>query len=167
MKPYTDRPHPKSAVHDFWNEASCGEELYLRGHDLREQYQHQLARRYELEPYIPPFADFEQQKGRRVLEIGVGLGADHQMFAAAGTHLSGCDLTERAIAHTRQRLEIFGLKSDLQVADAENLPYPDASFDTVYAWGVIHHSPDTPQAAAEIHRVLRPGGTARVMIYHK
>jgi SAM-dependent methyltransferase len=64
-------------------------------------------------------------------------------------------------------LSLDGLESDLRQSDAENLPFPDASFDVVYSWGVLHHSPDTPQAIKEVHRVLRPGGTARLMIYHK
>ena len=94
----------------------------------------------------------------KVLEIGVGLGADHHQFAAAGAELFGIDLTERAIAHTQHRLTVFGLKSDLAVGDAENLNFPDESFDKVYSWGVLHHSPDTPKAIAEVWRVLKRGG---------
>ena len=98
--------------------------------------------------------------------MGVDLGADHQRFAAAGARLAGVDLTERAVAHTRQRLAASGLSSQLQTADAENLPFADSSFDIVYSWGVLHHSPNTPKAIDEVWRVLRPGGSARVMIYH-
>lgn len=157
----------KASVRDFWNQASCGEDLYMHGRDRLEQFNNQLRERYTLEPFIAPFADFPNTRGLKVLEIGVGLGADHQMFAQNGAVLSGCDLTERAIENTRQRLELFGLSSDLRVADAENLPYANDSFDLVYSWGVIHHSPDTPGAVKEIYRILRPGGKARVMIYHK
>jgi SAM-dependent methyltransferase len=156
----------KQAIHNFWNEASCGEDLYLRGEDRRQQFLNQAQVRYDLEPYILPFAGFDQVNGKDVLEIGVGLGADHQRLAQGGARLSGCDLTPRAIERTQQRLTLFGLSSELRVADAEALPYADASFDVVYSWGVIHHSPNTPQAAQEVWRVLRPGGQARVMIYH-
>jgi ubiquinone/menaquinone biosynthesis C-methylase UbiE len=159
-------PADKKAVHDFWERAACGEELYLQQAQTAG-YHEQARQRYELEPYIEPFADFTGCAGKRVLEIGVGLGADHQRFAQAGAQLSGIDLTERAVAHTRRRLELFGLQSALSVGDAENLPFAAAAFDVVYSWGVIHHSPDTPRAVAEIRRVLRPGGTARIMIYHK
>ena len=155
----------KQAVHDFWERAACGEELYLHGVD-RQGYVEQARHRYELEPYIEQFAAFQSAQGQRVLEIGVGLGADHQRFAEAGAHLVGIDLTERAVAHARCRLELFGLSSRLEQGDAENLSFEDASFDLVYSWGVIHHSPNTPRAVAEIHRVLKPGGTARMMIYH-
>lgn len=155
----------KQAVHDFWNDASCGEALYLTGKD-REGYEAQAEQRYQLEPYISKFAKFDESEGRKVLEIGVGLGADHQQFAAAKADLSGIDLTERAIEHTRHRLACFGLRSSLKVGDAENLAFPDDNFDIVYSWGVLHHSPNTPRAVEEVHRVLKPGGIARIMIYH-
>lgn len=155
----------KKDVHDFWNAASCGEALYLDP-ATADRYQEQARIRYELEPYIPEFAGFAESKGKRVLEIGVGLGADHQRFAEAGALLSGIDLTERAVEHTRQRLASLGLRSNLAVGDAESLPFPDNSFDIVYSWGVLHHSPDTPRAIQEVYRVLAPGGTARIMIYH-
>jgi SAM-dependent methyltransferase len=155
----------KQAVQDFWERASCGEELYLHAPG-REGYLEQARRRYELEPYIEDFAAFASARGRRVLEIGVGLGADHQRFAAAGAVLAGIDLTERAVAHARRRLELFGLASQLKQGDAENLAFEDASFDLVYSWGVIHHSPNTAKAVSEIHRVLKPGGVAKIMIYH-
>lgn len=102
-----------------------------------------------------------------MLEIGLGLGADHQRFAEAGAKLSGIDLTETAVEHTARRLALVGLTSELRVGDAERLPFADASFDIVYSWGVIHHSPDTPRAAREILRVLRPGGRFEVMIYQR
>jgi ubiquinone/menaquinone biosynthesis C-methylase UbiE len=124
------------------------------------------VQRYELEPYILRFADFSTWSGRDVLEIGVGLGADHQRFAEAGATLHGIALTPRAVEHTQRRLRAFDLSSSLAVGDGEHLAFPDGGFDLVYSWGVIHHSPDTAAAAREIHRVLKPGGTAKVMIFH-
>lgn len=156
----------KQAVVNFWDKASCGEDLYLKGSD-REKFVNQAEIRYKLEPYILEFADFNGSRGRRTLEIGVGLGADHQKFAEAGAELHGCDLTDRAIDHTCKRFALFGLKSSLRQADAENLPYDSDSFDLVYSWGVLHHSPNTPKAISEVHRVLKHGGDAKIMIYHK
>jgi SAM-dependent methyltransferase len=156
----------KAAVQAFWDEASCGEALYLAG-GSREHYEAQSKIRYELEPYIPDFAEFARWSGKRVLEIGVGLGADHQNFAQRGAQVSGVDLTPRAIEHTKRRFEALGLTSSLQVADAEALPFAESGFDLVYSWGVLHHSPDTQQAINEVHRVLSPGGEAKIMIYHK
>lgn len=155
----------KRAVHDFWQSASCGERLYLDATE-REGYARQARERYRLEPFIADFAQFGASRGLRVLEIGVGLGADHQRFAEAGARLTGIDLTPRAVEHTRRRLSLSGLSSALSVGDAEALDFPDAGFDIVYSWGVLHHSPDTPRAIDEVWRVLKPGGIARVMIYH-
>lgn len=157
---------PKTAVTEFWDEASCGEALYLPTEE-RAGYAEQARVRYEIEPYILRFADFKGSSGKRVLEIGVGLGADHQQFAEAGAELFGCDLTKRAIEHTLRRLALFELHSKLQQADAEALPYENDCFDIVYSWGVLHHSPNTPKAVEEVHRVLKPGGEAKVMIYHR
>jgi len=157
----------KKSVYDFWNEASCGEKLYLSGSN-QQGYIEQSKVRYELEgDMILPFASFSDFKNLKVLEVGVGLGADHQKFAEAGANLYGIDLTEKAIEHTTRRFESFGLSSSLSVGDAEALKFPDEQFDLVYSWGVLHHSPDTPQAISEVLRVLRRGGQAKIMIYNK
>ena len=125
----------KQKVHDFWNKASCGEELYLTGINPKG-FEDQANARYELEgDMIFPLARFTESKGLKVLEIGVGLGADHQKFAEVGTELYGIDLTEKAVEHTRTRLSLFGLVSNLSVGDAEELNFPDESFDIVYSWG--------------------------------
>ncbi len=156
----------KQAVHDYWEDASCGEALYLKGHN-REDYLRQSEMRYKLEPFIMDFAEFPRYRNKKVLEIGVGLGADHQQFAEADAMLYGIDLTERAINHTVKRLETFGLSSSLQVGDAEELPFEDGTFDLVFSWGVLHHTPNTRKSLDEVFRVLKPGGEAKIMIYHK
>jgi len=157
----------KQLVQDFWDEASCGEKLYMKGDSRKEQFENQMKERYRIEPEILEFADFPSFKGKRTLEVGVGLGSDHQMLAQSGADLYGIDLTPRAIKNTKERLEIFGLKSNLQVADAENLPFDDEEFEAVYSWGVILASPSPEKAADEIYRVLKPGGLAKVMIYKR
>lgn len=157
----------KTQVHHFWNEASCGELLLMRGATLKEKFENQMRTRYEWEPEILEFTQFERHSGKRVLEIGVGLGADHQRWAQAGAQLSGIDLTERAVEMTRKRFDLFNLKSDLRVADAENLPFADSTFDVVYSWGVLLYCPDMYRAIAEVRRVLKPNGTALIMLYHK
>jgi ubiquinone/menaquinone biosynthesis C-methylase UbiE len=156
----------KKRVHEFWQAESCGEN-YAAGDDLAEKMSTQAEARYRLEPFIFDFARFAEGAGRDVLEIGVGMGADHLQWAKAHPRsLTGIDLTERALQFTERRLCFYGLKSRLIQADAEALPFPNESFDLAYSWGVLHHTPDTPQAIREVHRVLRPGGTARIMIYH-
>jgi SAM-dependent methyltransferase len=157
----------KKDVHDFWEQESCGE-VYAAGGERAEQLRNHARTRYALEPYIPAFARFEDGSGRRVLEIGVGMGADHLEWARHHPALLvGMDFTARALDHTKTRLHLDGCESRLLRADAEQLPFADGSFELVYSWGVLHHSPDTPQAVREVHRVLAPGGVARVMVYHR
>ena len=103
-----------------------------------------------------------------MLEIGVGFGADHSRIARSGPKsLVGVDLTQRAIDNTRVRFELLGLQSDLKIDNAENLSFEDGSFDAVYSWGVLHHSPNTEKCFEEVFRVLKPGGFAKIMVYHK
>ena len=159
-------PTLKDEVREFWDRASCGE-VYAHGDSVREQYAAHARARYALEPYIPPFARFADGRGRDVLEVGVGMGADHAEWARSGPRsLTGVDLTPRAVEHTRTRLALLGLRSRLEVADAERLPFADAACDGVYAGGVWPHPPDPARAVDAVWRVLRPGGTARVMLYH-
>jgi SAM-dependent methyltransferase len=155
----------KRAVHDHWNAIPCGTRDFAKDDRLRF-FRELEAERYALEPHIPRFARFERARGKRLLEVGVGAGTDFVNWVRAGAVATGIDLTEQGIALTRERLDLEGLSAELQVADAEALPFPDATFDIVYSYGVLHHSPDTAKAIREVHRVLKPGGTALVMIYH-
>ena len=115
----------------------------------------------------PAAAGFAQTKDLEVLEIGCGLGTDGAQFAEAGANYTGIDLTEAAVNLARRRFELFNLRGSFRVADAERLDYPDNSFDLVYSHGVLHHTPDIRAAVRELHRVLRPGGRAVVMVYHR
>jgi ubiquinone/menaquinone biosynthesis C-methylase UbiE len=157
----------KQSVMEFWDRSSCGE-VYATGGSEVEYYESHSQKRFELEPYIRDFAGFGDGQGKDVLEIGVGMGGDHVEWAKSKPRsLAGIDLTPRAVEHTRKRLSIYGLTSEVRVSDAEALPFKDRSFDLIYSWGVLHHSPNTSKALKEVYRVLRPGGTARIMIYHK
>ncbi|MGE0538511.1 MAG: methyltransferase domain-containing protein [Pirellulales bacterium] len=154
-------------VREFWNRKSCGE-VFAEGANRKEQFDSHARARYDLEPHIHSFARFEEGAGKDVLEIGTGMGADHLEWAKAGPKtLTGVDLTPRAISWAKERFSTYGYESNLQVADAENLPFADNSFDIVYSWGVLMSSPDTQQTFREIVRVLRPGGITRIMLYNK
>ena len=161
-------PTLKSAVRSHWEEETCGTR-YGNAAERRAWFREVSAARYGLEPYIPPFADFPSARGKDVLEIGVGAGADFENWCAHARHATGVDLTGAAISLTAERLQIAGVdpsRYTLQRSDAETLPFPDASFDLVYSWGVLHHTPDTPAAFREAFRVLRSDGRLRAMIYH-
>ncbi len=157
----------KDRVRDFWQNHPCGTKFADAQPGSRVFYELVEQHRYEKEWHIPDAAGFNQTKNLRVLEIGCGLGTDGAQFAKAGADYTGVDLTEAAVDLTRRRFELFNLPGTFRVADAEKLDFPDNSFDIVYSHGVLHHTPDTAGAIREVHRVLRPGGRALVMLYHR
>jgi SAM-dependent methyltransferase len=155
----------KQRVRDFWEADPCGSEHTEAPEGSKEFFAEVERTRYELEPYIADYADFAGAAGQRVLEIGVGLGTDFVQFVRAGAQATGVDLTEHAVELVRKRLALEGLEAEVRRADAESLPFEDATFDRVYSWGVLHHTPDTGKSVAEAIRVLRPGGQLCVMLY--
>lgn len=158
----------KAEVKQHWERETCGTR-YGESQDRRKYFAEISASRYTLEPYIPPFAEFGSASGRSILEIGVGAGSDFENWCAHAGHATGVDLTERGITLTAERLGLNGISPQrytLRTADAESLPFADGTFDIVYSWGVLHHSPDTERCFEEALRVLRPGGQLKAMIYH-
>ena len=158
----------KAQVKAYWNRESCGTDVAASDKFTRQYFDEIEEHRYTVEPEIFSFAQFTRYYGRKILEVGVGAGTDFLQWVRAGAKAHGVDLTEEAVEHVRRRLGVYGLSAEeIRVADAENLPFPDNTFDLVYSWGVIHHSPDTVKALEEIIRVTRPGGTAKIMIYNR
>ena len=157
----------KERVRAFWQEHPCGTKFADAEPGSPRFYELVEEHRYTKEWHIPAAADFSSAAGLKVLEIGCGLGTDGAQFAKAGADYTGVDLTEAAVELARKRFEISNLPGKFQTADAENLEFADDSFDLVYSHGVLHHTPDTARAIREIHRVLRPGGRAVVMLYHR
>lgn len=155
-------------VHDYWNRESCGAGVTDAPKHSREYFEEIEQYRYLVEPEIFAFAQFTRHTGQKMLEVGVGAGTDFLQWCRAGAQAHGIDLTEEAIANVCERLKIYGQQAaELRVGNAESLPYPDDTFDLVYSWGVIHHSPDTEKAFSEIARVVRIGGTVKLMLYHR
>jgi 2-polyprenyl-3-methyl-5-hydroxy-6-metoxy-1,4-benzoquinol methylase len=108
----------------------------------------------------------DQLAGKRVLEIGCGMGFHSEMLARAGALLSSVDLSPTSVKATRMRLDLKNLNAEVHEMDADLLAFPSDSFDMVWSWGVIHHSSRTGRIVREIERVLRPGGVARIMVYN-
>jgi len=161
-----DEKELKDLVKSHWEHEPC-ESRAGRGADTREEYFRRIdAYRYEKSPFIPAFAEFERWRRKQVLEVGLGSGSDFMQWVRNGAVASGRDLTKASVDLVCERLALEGLTADVALGDVEGLEFDDNSFDLVYLYGVIHHSPNTRRAVQEIHRVLRPGGTAKVMIYH-
>jgi SAM-dependent methyltransferase len=157
----------KERVRAFWQANPCGVKFAEASPGTRRFYELVEAHRYTSEWHIPTAAGFENARGLEVLEIGCGLGTDGAQFAEAGADYTGVDLTDAAVELARKRFELFDLSGKFRRADAENLDFADDSFDLIYSHGVLHHTPDTEKAIREIHRVVRPGGRAIVMLYHR
>lgn len=157
----------KRQVRAWWNARPCGSTVSQHEVGSRAFFEEVERHRYAQEYHIPQVVNFPAWAGKDVLEIGCGMGTDLVQFARAGARVTGIDLTPRSVEITRQRFALYALPGKFQTADAENLPFAEESFDLVYSHGVLHHTPDTQKAVDEVYRVLKPGGTAIVMLYNK
>ena len=159
----------KAQVKAFWNRESCDADNARAAKFSREYFEQIEQWRYRDQPFIHSFAQFTRYHGRRVLEVGLGAGTDFVQWLRAGARASGIDLTEEALANISHRIAVYGLPQpeSLHVADAENLPFPSNTFDLGYSWGVLHHTPNTAKAVAELVRVVRPGGEIKIMLYNR
>ena len=161
-------PKPSlTSVHSFWNTEACGTHFVEKSTDERDFFEKYREHRFRTEWHIPLLVPFAEGKRKKVLEIGTGNGADGVMFALNGAIYTGVDLTEAALEASRKHFELLGLSGVFQKENAEHLSFSDESFDMVYSHGVLHHTPHPQAAIDEVYRVLRPGGRATVMLYHK
>ena len=159
----------KQRAREQWAEDPCGA-VYAREQEFgtREFFDTVEHHRYqEYAPWMPEVMGFDQFAGQRLLEVGCGMGTDLLQFARGGAQVTGVDLTPRSIEISRQHLAVYGESGEFAISDGENLPFADESFDVVYSNGVLHHMPDTAGAVREVHRVLRPDGQARIMLYYR
>jgi ubiquinone/menaquinone biosynthesis C-methylase UbiE len=157
----------KALVQQFWNANPCGRRFAKQEIGSREFFDEIELYRYRTEWHIPLLVGFGDWTGRDVLEVGCGLGTDAVQFGRNHARYTGVDLTPRSIELTALRFRQQKLDGRFLTADAENLPFPDGSFDLVYSHGVLHHTPNTERAIQEVHRVLKPDGRAMIMLYHR
>ena len=122
--------------------------------------------RHEL-PWLFELIPFSSFRGKKVLELGCGAGYDAFEFCRNQADYTGIDITPENIERTRHHLALFGYAPRLEEADAEALPFADDAFDVVFSNGVLHHTPNLENSFQEAHRVLRPGGSFWVLLYHK
>jgi ubiquinone/menaquinone biosynthesis C-methylase UbiE len=158
----------KVRAREQWTQDPCGAVHGEHEFGTREFFDTVERHRYtEYGPWMPQLMGFDKFRGARLLEIGCGMGTDLLQFARGGACCTGIDLTPRSIEITRHRFQLYNEDGAFMISDGEHLPFRDESFDVVYSNGVLHHTPDTAGAIREVHRVLRPGGTAKVMLYHR
>lgn len=163
---------PIDRVREYWNSRPCNLRHSLAPVGSREYFDQVEARKYMVEPHIPGFADHGKWAGRRVLEIGCGLGTDTMNFARAGARVTAVDLSSASLALARRRAEVYGLQDRVEFveADAERLSefVAPAEYDLVYSFGVIHHTPHPERVLEQIRRhYTGPGTTLKMMVYYR
>ena len=159
----------KRRTREQWGNDPCGH-IHGDGYDIgsREFFDSVEEHRYgQYAPWMPEVMEFDGFPGKELLEIGCGMGTDLLQFARGGATVTGVDYTPRSVDISRRRFKVYGIPGKFVLGDAENLAFPEASFDVVYSNGVLHHTPDTQKSIDEVYRVLKPGGTAKVMLYHR
>ena len=162
---------PIARVSEYWNTRPCNVRHSPKPAGTREYFDEVEARKYFVEPHIPRFAEFERWKGKKVLEIGCGIGTDTISFARAGAQVTAVDLTEKSLEMARQRARVFGLEDRIRFlqADAEKLSetVPVERYDLVYSFGVIHHTPHPAACWTEIRKYTGPDSTVKIMVYNR
>ena len=157
-------------VRDYWNNRPCNLRHSRSPIGTREYFDEVEARRYANEPHNYTFPEFDRWKGKRVLEIGCGIGTDAVNFARAGANYTGIDLSLESIKLAKQRFEVFELNGEFFEANAEELNDvfdPHEKFDLIYSFGVIHHAPRPERVVAHLPKLLQDDGECRVMLYAK
>ncbi len=157
----------KRDVAEFWDREPCGSETSSAPGDSPAYFKEIELFRYALERHIPEMARFTAHAGQLVLEVGCGIGTDAVMFARAGAQVKAIDASPKSLSLAQRHFEVSGLSADLRIADAEQLPFADNTFDFAYSHGVLHHTPSPALAIREILRVLKPGGSTLVMVYNR
>ena len=154
-------------VRAYWNNKPCDSELSDRERLSREYFLDVEAKRYALQPHVHEILAKTDWRGKRVLEVGAGIGTDARQIISKGALYTGINVDRESTEAASLALRVFSLPGLVLECNATSLVFPDATFDVVYSFGVLHHIPEVGKAVAEIRRVLKPGGELLVMLYNR
>lgn len=162
---------PVDNVKAYWNARPCNIRHSTKPVGTREYFDEVEARKYFVEPHIPQFAEFAKWKGKKVLEIGCGIGTDTINFARNGAQVTAVDLSDASIEVARKRAEVFGIQDRIRFVNgnSEELPslVPVEKYDLVYSFGVIHHTPHPERVVAHIQKYMHRDSEFRMMVYSR
>ena len=162
---------PVSTVRDYWNARPCNIRHSPKPIGTKEYFDEVEARKYFVEPHIPRFAQFERWRGKKVLEIGCGIGTDTINFARHGAYVTAVELSDKSLELARQRAEVYDLHDHIcfYQGSAEELTafVRVEPYDLIYSFGVIHHTPHPERVIKQMCHYVRPGSTVKVMVYHR
>lgn len=161
------RTEKERQVELFWDSSPCDSKRSAISPSNVDYFLEIERDRYEHQPHIPRLLDTMDWRGKRVLEIGTGVGTDARQLIKRGAIYTGVNIDRGSTELTKSALTRFGLPGVVQQADATALPFASNSFDAVYSYGVLHHIPNIQQAVSEIYRVLKPGGDIVFMVYNR
>lgn len=154
-------------IRSYWEDHQPGAWWCDEPEGTREFFEKIEKNRYRDNFFLKDFAEFDGHSNEKVLEIGCGICTDLIQFAKGGSITIGVDLTKKAVNLGKKRFKLYGYESNFINASAEKLPFKDNSFDYIYSYGVLHHTPDTQKAIDEIFRILKYGKKTTVMLYSK
>lgn len=155
------------AVKEFWDARPCNVRHSDQPRGTREYFEEVERKKFTAEPHIPAFCEFGRWRGKRVLEIGCGIGTMAKNFAAHGAEYTGVELSGESLALTRQRFAVYQLPGTFYQCNAEQLTdtVPVEAYDLVFTWGVIHHSPNPGRILEQARSYMRSGTTLKIMVY--
>lgn len=158
-------------VKNYWNSRPCNLRHSQKSIGSKEYFEEVEARKFFVEPHLVEFANFPSVKGKKVLEIGCGLGTTTINFAKFASKVTAVDLSDKSIELAKKRAEVYGLsdKIDFLNCNAEELSnyLPLQEYDLIFSFGVIHHSPNPDKILSELHKFLKPSGQLKVMVYYR
>jgi 2-polyprenyl-3-methyl-5-hydroxy-6-metoxy-1,4-benzoquinol methylase len=154
-------------VKNYWNERPCNIRHSKKEIGTAEYFNDVESRKYLVEPHIPKFAEFDKWKGKRVLEIGCGIGTDSINFARAGAILTCVELSDVSLDICKKRFKTFGLEANFYQGNCEKLSefLPLENYDLIYSFGVIHHTPNPNMVFEEIKKYMHKNTEVKLMLY--
>ena len=154
-------------VKKYWDDRPCNVKHSKKEVGTKEYFDEVERKRYTAEPHIPSFAGFSDTKGKKVLEVGCGMATEGINYARAGATYTGTDLSIESLDLAKKRFKVYNNKGNFYLGNSEELSsfVPIETYDLIYSFGVIHHSPHPEKIISEIKKYMNKDSTLKIMLY--